>query len=76
MPIAGKHAHIIVVDQDLGAVPIVLDLVNPVLTLRWFIHEGGKLGFNEPQWGDSGHGNFAGRGDAYDAQGREEKIKI
>ena len=48
-------------------------MLSSKLTRRWFIHEGGKLGFNEPQWGDSGHCNFAGRGDAYDAQGREEK---
>ena len=59
--IAGEDTGFSSLDQHLGAIAIVFDFVNPVLPLWWLIHQGGKLGLDEPEscryakhWGFAG----------------------
>jgi len=47
--IASQNAGFSALDQDLAAIAIVFDFMNPVLARWWLIDRGSKLGLNEPE---------------------------
>jgi hypothetical protein len=49
MSVSGEYTRLALIEQHLAAVTIVLDLVNPLLALRWVIDKCSELRLNKAE---------------------------
>ena len=57
MSVAGEYTRMPALKQDLAAIPIVFDFVNPVLALWRLIDRGSKLGRDKAN-GNTGQARY------------------
>ena len=57
--VASEYAGLPTLNQDLGAIAVIFDFVNPVLAFGRLIDRRSKLGLNELERDNAGHATYS-----------------